>query len=105
MKTAIIYVREINGENTEARIEQCRSYSMEHGFVPVTAVVDLHMPGPAYRLGLRGVMDMVGAGDVAALITIAAEQLSKDPVRLQALQETLGEKNCQIHYVSPDQRK
>ena len=98
MKTAILYVREVPDEAVQAQLEACRRYAEAQGWIPVAAVVDLQTPGPAYRLGLRGVLDMVGAGDVPVLVARSAAHLSKDPVRLQALQETLGEKNCAIHY-------
>ena len=103
MKTAIVYVREVPGESVQAQLDACRWYAEAQGWVPVAAVIDLQTPGPAYRLGLRGVLDMVGAGDVPALVALSAEHLSKDPVRLQALQETLGEKNCEIHYAGEAQ--
>ena len=98
MKLAILYAREIEGESLQTQIAVCRQYAVSQGFVAVAAVVDLRTPGPAYRLGLRGALDMVGAGDVPVLIAMSPGHLSKDPVRLEALKETLGEKNCEIRY-------
>ena len=99
MNTAILYAREIRGESLQEQLDACRRYAVARGFVPVAAVIDLQTPGPAYRLGLRGVLDMVGAGDVPVLVAMSPVHLSKDPVRLQALQETLQEKKCEIHFV------
>jgi hypothetical protein len=62
-------------------------------------VVDLQTQGPAYRLGLRGVLDMVVAGDVEGLVVIDPERLSKDQTRLQSIQEMLQEKHCTLYYV------
>ncbi len=103
VKSAILYAREIEGESLQAQIETCRQYAVSQGLVLVAAVVDLQTPGPAYRLGLRGALDMVGAGDVPALIALSPERLSKDPVRLAALEETLREKNCEIFYAGNGQ--
>lgn len=100
MDTAILYVREIKGESIQTQLDVCRVYAVAQGWEPVAAVIDLLMPGPAYRLGLRGAMEMVGAGRVPVLIAQSAEHLSKDPVRLDALHETLQEKNCVIRFVN-----
>ena len=98
MKSAIVYARETSGESLQAQIEACRQYALSQGLAPVAAVVDLQTPGPAYRLGLRGALEMVGAGDVPVLIALSPEQLSRDPLRLESLQAMLAEKNCEIHY-------
>ena len=42
---------------------------------------------------------MVVAGDVEGLVALSPERLSKDPARLQSIQEMLQEKNCTIYYV------
>ena len=99
MKTAIVYVREVSEENLQAQIDVCRQHALGLGFTPVAAVVDLQTQGPAYRLGLRGVLDMVVAGDVEGLVALNPERLSKDPARLQSIREMLQEKNCTIYYV------
>ena len=98
VKTAILYAREMEDECLEAQLDACRQYAEAQGWVAVAAVIDLKTPGPAHRLGLRGVLDMVGAGDVPVVVALSAAHLSKDPVRLQALEETLREKNCELHY-------
>jgi hypothetical protein len=103
VKTAILYAREIEGQSLQEQLDACRRYAAAQGLVAVAAVVDLQTSGPAYRLGLRGALDMVGAGDVPVLIAVSAAHLSKDPVRLQALQEMLQGKNCEIHYAGGEQ--
>ncbi len=99
MNTAIVYAREVLGESLQAQIDACRDHALGLGFTAVAAVVDLQTQGPAYRLGLRGALDMVVAGDVAGLVVLNPAQLSKDPARLQSIQEMLQEKNCTIYYV------
>jgi DNA invertase Pin-like site-specific DNA recombinase len=99
MKTAIVYAREMRGENLQAQIDACRQYALGLGFTVVAAVVDLQTHGPAYRLGLRGAMDMVVAGDVEGLVALNPERVSKDPARLQPIQEMLQEKHCTLYYV------
>ena len=101
MKTAILYGREIRGENVFEQIEACRAFALAHDLVPVATVIDMLTAQPAYRLGLRGALDMVGAGDVPVLVALSAEHVSKDPVRLGALQETLAERNCAFLFVQP----
>src|SRR3954451_20070991 len=98
MTTAIVYVREMPGVDLQAQIAACRAYAEAHNRMPVAAVIDLHLPGPGYRLGMRGVLDMVSAGDIPMVVAISPEQVSKDPVRLAAMQEMLAEKNCELHY-------
>ena len=98
VKTAVLYVREMSGSAIQEQLDVCRRHAEAQGLVPVAAVIDLQTPGPAYRLGLRGVLDMVGAGDVPVVIAVSPTHLSKDPVRLQALQETLEEKSCEIQF-------
>jgi len=98
VKKAIIYLRETRGERLEEQIEACRRYAHEQGFEAHTAVVDFLMPGPAYRLGLRGALDMVGAGDMEVVVALNPDQVSKDPTRLRDIEEMLREKNCELHY-------
>ena len=99
MKTAIIYAREVPEESLQAQIEACRQHAIGLGFTAIAAAVDLQTQGSTYRLGLRGVLDMVVAGDVEGLVALSPERLSKDPARLQSIQEMLQEKNCTIYYV------
>ena len=100
VKKAILYLREVRGESLLEQMEACRQYAEQHGFETHAAVIDLATRGPAYRLGLRGALDMVSAGDVEAFVAFNAERLSKDPTRLQDLEEMLREKNCELHYVN-----
>lgn len=97
-QVAILYVRETPGHDLQAEIDTCRRYAEGRGYAPVTVVLDLQMPGPAYRLGWRGVMDMVTAGDVPLVVACTPAQVSKDPTRLQAIQEMLAERNCELHF-------
>lgn len=98
MKPAIIYIREVPGESLQEQLETCRRFAMAQGFEAVATVVDLKTSGPAYRLGQRGMLDMVGAGDIEVVIALSQEQVSKDPVRLASLQEVLSEKNCTLYF-------
>ncbi len=100
VKKAILYLREVRGESLQEQMEACRQYAQQQGFETHAAVIDLATPGPAYRLGLRGALDMVSAGDVEAFVAFNAERLSKDPTRLQDLADMLREKNCELHYAS-----
>jgi hypothetical protein len=100
MKSAMIYVRELAGTSLDAQVEQCRRYAAARDLVVGAAVVDFELPVPAYRLGLRGALDMVSAGDVAVLITPSPEHLSTNPLRLESLRAMLSEKNCDIQYVN-----
>ena len=99
MKTAIVYAREVAGESLQVQIDACRQHALGLGFTAVAALVDLQAQGPTYRLGLRGVLDMVVAGDVEGLVALNPERLSKDAARLQSIQEMLREKNCTPYYV------
>ena len=98
MQPAIIYLREVSGESLQEQLETCRRFAAAKGFEAVATVMDLKTSGPAYRLGQRGMLDMVGAGDVEVVIALSQEQVSKDPVRLASLQEMLGEKNCTLYF-------
>ncbi len=100
MKLAIIYAREIAGESVMEQIERCRQYASAHDCRVVSAFVDLRVEGPAYRLGLRAIMDMVEAGDIEIVIASAPEMMSKDSARLEAIREDLSGKSCELRFVS-----
>ncbi len=102
MKTAIVYAREMRGSSLDEQLALCHQLAAAENLIVVTAVVDFQSPTPAYRLGLRGVLDMVGAGDVPVVLAVSPQHLSKDPVRLQALNDMLREKNCEIRYAVTD---
>ncbi len=101
MKRAIVYAREVPVESLQAQIEACRGRAIELGYTPIAAMVDLQTPGPAYRLGLRAVLDIVNTGDAEAVVAPSPERLSKDPARLNSIREMLQEKNCVLRYVDP----
>jgi DNA invertase Pin-like site-specific DNA recombinase len=102
MKTAVIYAREMRGEDVYEQAEACRAFAVANDLVPVATVIDVLSTQPAYRLGLRGALDMVKAGDVPVLVALSAAHVSKDPVRLAALQETLAERGCAFLFVQPE---
>ncbi len=102
MKTAIIYAREMRGESLNDQIAACRAFAVAQELVPVATVVDLLVDGPAYRLGLRGALDMVKAGDVPVLVAMSKGHVSKDSIRFGSLQETLAERNCEFVFVQAD---
>jgi hypothetical protein len=99
MNIAILYAREMHGQSLQEQLDMCRRFAEAQGYVPVAALIDFQTPGPAYRLGLRGVLDMVTAGDVPMLVAVSSQHISKDPVRLEALHETLRERSCEVRYV------
>lgn len=99
MKPALIYVRETAGESVMEQIERCRAYAAALEYQALAAFVDLQVPGPAYRIALRGVMDMIEAGDIEAVIAPSAGTISKDPARLDAIREDLSAKRCVLHVV------
>ena len=102
MKLAIIYAREIAGENVYEQVDACRTFAQANDLVPTATVIDLVMDGPAYRLGLRGVLDMIGAAGIPVVIALSAEHVSKDPVRLRSLAEIIGERDCVFMFVQPE---
>ncbi len=100
MKPAIIYAREIAGENVMEQIERCRQYASAHDCRVMSAFVDLRVEGPAYRLGLRAIMDMIEAGDIEVVIASAPETMSKDAMRIDSIREDLQGKNCELRFAS-----
>ena len=102
MKLAIVYAREIAGENVYEQVDACRAFAQANDLVPTATVIDLVMDGPAYRLGLRGALDMVKAGDIPVLVAMSQVHVSKDAVRFASLQETLAELNCTVMFVQSE---
>jgi DNA invertase Pin-like site-specific DNA recombinase len=102
MKFAIIYAREKAGENVYEQVDACRAFAEANNLTPTATVVDLLMDGPAYRLGLRGALDMVKAGDIPVLVAMSQDHVSKDAVRFASLQETLSELNCAVMFVQAE---
>jgi hypothetical protein len=99
MKPAVIYIRETGQASLEELLQECRDYADANALEPTAAVFDLRTMNLAYRLGLRGALDMVAAGDMQALIALDPANLSMDPARLKSIREMLRERNCTLHYV------